>query len=179
MFVFERFKVAPTEFVLSFQFQSNVSKKVCFEPLNLRFRKGNVSFWRKTFVLDNTNTLVSAWKTNLFCRLETFVPIRKTNLSPVERFVSIPKQTPDCIPSATRVAPHRSCQKKNGISGVMLEVGGYVCFPWTKYDKIPCVFDLVTSPRLLSSAPFFAAHLGNCHPTMGPHGKPNGDLQLI
>ena len=36
---------------------------------------------------------------NKFCRLETFVPIRKTNLSPVERFVSFPKQTPDCIPT--------------------------------------------------------------------------------
>ena len=51
--------------------------------------------------LGSATTLVSAWKTNLFYRLETFVPIRKTNLSPVERFVSIPKQTPDCIPTAS------------------------------------------------------------------------------
>ena len=49
--------------------------------------------------LGSATALVSAWKTNLFYRLETFVPIRKTNLSPVERFVSIPKQTPDCIPT--------------------------------------------------------------------------------
>ena len=53
----------------------------------------------KAWAAPQATTLVSAWKTNLFYRLETFVPIRKTNLSPVERFVSIPKQTPDCIPT--------------------------------------------------------------------------------
>ena len=135
---------------MSFQFQTNVSKRGLFRALKLTFS----SFWRNTFVFSfhcfqsqawtTPKKMVSAWKKTFFCRLETFVPIRKTNLSPVERFVSIPKQTPDCIPTATRVALHRSCQKKR-ISGVMLEVRGYVCFPWTKMT-IPCVFDLVTYP---------------------------------
>ena len=60
-FVFERFKLVPTEFVLSFQFQTNVSKKVCFEPWNLRFRKGNVSFWNKTFVFSFHCFQSKAW----------------------------------------------------------------------------------------------------------------------
>ena len=52
--------------------------------------------------LGSATTLVSTWKTNLFYRLETFVPIRKTNLSPVDRIVSFPKQTPDCIPTVQK-----------------------------------------------------------------------------
>ena len=39
-FVFGRFKLVPTEFVLSFQFQTNVSKKGLFRALKLTFSQG-------------------------------------------------------------------------------------------------------------------------------------------
>ena len=87
-FVFERFKLVPTEFVLSFQFQTNVSKKGLFRALKLTFSQGKRQFLEENMCfllpllpvpsLDNTKPLVSAWKTNLFCRLETFVSTRKT-----------------------------------------------------------------------------------------------------
>ena len=66
MFVLEGLKLAPTEFVLSFQFQINVSAKSLFRAPKLTFSHGKRLF---LFSLGSAKTLVSACKTNLFCRL--------------------------------------------------------------------------------------------------------------
>ena len=62
MFVFGGSKLVPTEFVLSFQFQTKGFKtKVGFEPWNLRFRTKNISFGNKTFVFSFHCFQSKAW----------------------------------------------------------------------------------------------------------------------
>ena len=125
-------KLVPTEFVLSFQFQTNVSEKRLFRAPKLTFSKGKPWFGRKTCAFSFHCFQAKTWAApkRLFRLVKpTFSVVykrlfqpEKLTFSPVKRSVSFPKQTPGCIPTVEGVSSSKFTELEVGMELTIMKI---------------------------------------------------------
>jgi hypothetical protein len=94
-FVFEGLKLAPTEFVLSFQFQSNFSEKGLLRAPKLTFPHGKGWFWE-----ENICFLFRSFQAKAWAAKKTLFSACKTNLSVVYKRLFQPGKLPFLLSKA-------------------------------------------------------------------------------